>query len=150
MQGGVMTDRGLRQVTALLVALAALADVAATRSFAVRWCVLVLLRLAEGASLKVLADATGWGRSDFDAALGIGGVDAPEAPLGSGSGPADALALAMRLRTLAALLRVFLPPDEPCGPGEACTATALVRHAARPALASAAWSGRAHPAPDTS
>ncbi len=150
MDGVVRTDRGLRQVTALLVTLAVLADRAAARSFAVRWFVLVLLRHAERGALKVLGDATGWGRRDLEDALGLGSVDDPDGPLGSGNSPADAWALAMRLRALAALLCTLLPPDALFGRGEARTVTALIRRAARPAPVLAACGGRAHPAPDTS
>ena len=147
MDGG-LDDRTLRRIIAMLVALAALAERAANRSFPVRWFVLSLLRYAERVARDVLVEETGWDWSDIDDAFGIGGD--PDDPLGLGSGPADALALAWRLRALAALFRALLSPDDLFGRGEARTVAALIRHVARPALVPLAPFGRVHPAPDTS
>jgi hypothetical protein len=150
MQGVGMTERGVRQAAALLVSLAALADRSAYRCLAVRWFVLVLLRHAETVVLRVVGNATGWDRSALEVALGIEVPDVAEGRSSSGRGPADALALAMRLRALAALLRAFLPPDDLVGSGGARTAGALVRSAARLRSRPCVWSGRRVPAPDTS
>lgn len=134
MQGVGMTERGVRQAAALLVALAALADRSAYRCLAVRWFVLVLLRHAETVVLRVVGDATGWDRSALEVALGIEVPDVAEGRSSSGRGPADALALAIRLRALAALLRAFLPPDDLVGSGKTRTAGARAQRGA-PAIA---------------
>jgi len=96
MDGGAWDDRGLRRIIALLVALAVLAERSIDRSFPVRWLVLVLLRRAEAVAIAYAADATWTELSGFD--------DDREA----GFGPMDAAVLALRLRTLAALLSAFL------------------------------------------
>ncbi len=101
MDGGAWDDRGLRRIIALLVALAVLAERSIDRSFPVRWLVLVLLRRAEAVAIAYAADATWTDLSGFD--------DDREA----GFGPMDAAVLALRLRTLAALLSAFLPETGP-------------------------------------
>lgn len=109
MNGGVLDERGLRQVTTMLVALAALAERAADRSFLIRRLVLALLRYAERFACGVLAETVGWDVSDIEEAVGIAGD--PAGVPGAGNGPVDALALGRRLRALAALFAAFLPPD---------------------------------------
>jgi len=96
--GAGLHDRKLRGIIALLFSLASLAEIAAGRSFPVRWLVLAILRHAEGVALGYLTDTTGldWA-SCFE--------DEPEA----GSGPADAAILAWRFRALAAMLGALLP-----------------------------------------
>jgi hypothetical protein len=164
-------DRTLRRIAAMLVALAALAERAAYRSLPVRWLVLSLLRHAEAVAREHVAETTGWDWSDLEVAFGI---DAPEAGFdagqgagsgladagiltGSGSGPADALALAWRLRMLAAVLGAFLPPASGIdrefpriGRSAVRAEAAFGRFASRFALRLAAAGGLPHPAPDTS
>ena len=94
-------DRRLRRIMALLVSLAVLAERCAARSFSVRWLVLVLLRHAEAVVIASVADVTGIDLTGFD--------DDREA----GYGPMDAAVLALRLRTLAAVLSAFLPETGP-------------------------------------
>ena len=113
-------DRTLRRIIATLVALAVLAERAAYRSLPVRWLVLCLLRHAESATREHVAETTGWDWSDLACAFGIGdprdagaGFDEHQGAgvvIGSGNGPADALALAWRLRALAAVLGALLSP----------------------------------------
>ena len=150
MHGVVISDRGLREVTTLLVALAALADRAATRALPVRWLVLVFLRVAESVGMNLVVEFTGWSHGDLEGALATGHLDDQEIPAAAGSTPADALALGMRLRILAALLRAFLPPEDDLGRGLVRGAAALVRAVARPVPVFAAPAVAAHPAPDTS
>lgn len=103
-----MSERGLRQLAALLVALAALAERAAGRCLPLRWLLLVLLRRAENVATTLLARTSGWERSDIESEL-----DAASA----GDGPTDAMALARRLRLLSELFVCLLPPDGLPGSG---------------------------------
>ena len=93
-------DRTLRRITAMLVALAALAEQAAVRSFPVRFLVLCILRHAEVVAWAFVADAIGTTRP-------VSG----EVP--AGNGPSDAMLLAARLRALAAALVALLRPGRP-------------------------------------
>ena len=155
MRGADMDERGLRRVAAMLVALAALAERASSRSFPIRWLVLSLLRYAERVARDLLVDETGWDRSDIEKAFDIGdafdigaGFDAG---YGSRNGPADALVLAWRLRSLAALFGTLLPPADFPGRHDAragADAGDLASHAAR--LLAMLGVRATHPAPDTS
>ena len=99
MDGGeTLDERRLRRIIATLVALAALADRAACRSFPVRWVVLALLRYAETVALDYVVEVAPWAWPYVE--------DEPE----SGSSPIDAVLLGRRLRMLAALLGALLPP----------------------------------------
>jgi hypothetical protein len=156
MHGVVLDERGLRKVTAMLVALAALAERASSRSFPVRWFVLVLLRHAERVARDFVVEETGWEWHVIVDAFDIGGpldigADS-DTGHGSRSGPADALALAWRLRVLAALLRTLLPPDDVSGHADirAGTADAARGLASRLARLLAMPFRLAWPAPDTS
>ena len=159
--------RTLRRIIATLVALAVLAERAATRSFPVRWLVLCLLRHGEAVIRDHVAETTGWDWPDLACAFGIGdprdagaGFDADQGAgvvIGSGNGPADALALAWRLRMLAAVLGAFLPPasgfdrESPrIGRSAGRAEAALGRFASRLALLLATACGLRQPAPDTS
>lgn len=88
------SERTLRRIVLLLVALAGLAERAAARSWPVRCFVLWLLRRAETAAAECLFEATGM-RSPAIAEVG--------------NGPADALCLAARFHALAAALGALLP-----------------------------------------
>ncbi|MFN3547694.1 MAG: hypothetical protein ACK4U0_09410 [Mesorhizobium sp.] len=168
-------DRMLRRIIATLVALAVLAERAAYRSLPVRWLVLCLLRHAEAVTRKHIAETTGWDWPDLEQAFGIdadcnldpgfdtdhgAGFDTGQGAgvvVGSGNGPADALALAWRLRALAAVLGAFLSPasgfdraSPRLGCPDADAEGALGRLAARLALILATAAGLPHPAPDTS
>lgn len=88
------SDRTLRRIVLLLVALAGLAERAAAASWPVRCLVLWLLRRAETAAGDYLFEATGLGSPAIAAV---------------GNGPADALCLAGRFHALAAALGT-LPP----------------------------------------
>ncbi len=90
-------ERMLRRVMALLVAFAALAEQAATRSSPVRWFVLLILRHAETVAENFVFEATGMPPSAVD------GIAAP------GNGPDDALWLAARFYALAAAHCTLLP-----------------------------------------
>ena len=157
-----LDDRRLRRIIAMLVALAVLAERAATRSLPVRWLVLCLLRHAEAVTRDHVAETTGWGWSDLEVAFGI---DAPEAGFdagqgvgngfadegiltGASNGPADALALAWRLRMLAAVLGAFLPPASGFDRESPRIGRSAVR--AEAALGRLATRLVPHPAPDTS
>jgi len=148
MDGAVLDDRTLRRVAALLVALAALAECAAGRAFPVRWFVLALMRCAERVARNVLVEASGWDPADINLALGIGS-DLGDPP-GSGTTPADAVALGWRLRAIAALFGALLPPDGPPGRAETRSVDAPRRLAAQLPLLVAMPCGCARPAPDTS
>ena len=163
-------DRTLRRIAATLVALAALAERAAYRSFPVRWLVLCLLRHAEAVARDHVAETTGSDWFDLACAFGIddagAGFDADQGAgfdtdhgivIGSGNGPADAMALAWRLRMLAAVLGAFLPPasgfdrESPrIGRSAVRAEAALGGLATRLALLLATAGGLPHPAPDTS
>ncbi|MFN3550154.1 MAG: hypothetical protein ACK4U0_21940 [Mesorhizobium sp.] len=143
-----LDELGLRRVAALLVALAALADRAAGRSVPVRWFVLALLRYTERIVSEFVADATGWNLSGLAEAHGVG--DDLDGPLGSGNGPADAVALAWRLRSLAAMLGALLPAEDLPVRAEIRSAGALRRLASLLALPLAMAGGLSRPAPDTS
>ena len=91
------SERTLRRIVLLLVALAGLAERAADRSWPVRCFVLWLLRRAEAATAESLFAATGM---RLPAMAGIAAV---------GNGPADALRLARRFHELAAALGALLP-----------------------------------------
>ncbi|MFN3546217.1 MAG: hypothetical protein ACK4U0_01900 [Mesorhizobium sp.] len=164
-------DRTLRRIIATLVALAVLAERAAYRSLPVRWLVLCLLRHAETVVREHVAETTGWDWPDLEKAFGI---DAPEAGFDAGqgagdgradagiatvagNGPADALALAWRLRALASILGAFLSPASGFDTGsprlgcpDVRAEAALGRLAARLAELLATAAGLPHPAPDTS
>ncbi len=125
------------RIVAMLVALAALAEAAAGRSFPVRWLVLSLLRRAESVA------------HDFVAATAGSAWPGLEPRPETGSGPTDAVSLALRLRMLAALLGAFL--WQRCRPNRSGAGAAsrlfATRHAPRPAMAG----GPPPPsAPDTS
>ena len=123
MNGRVLDERGLRQVTTMLVALATLAERAANRSFPVRSLVLALLRYAERVARGLLAETAGCELYDIDEA--VGPLDDPQGLPGAGNGPADALLLGWRLRALAALLAAFLPPDALPGRADGRVATVV-------------------------
>ena len=107
MDGGTLDDRTLRRIIAMLVGLSVLAERAGARSFPVRWFVLTLLRHAEAVARDFVVETIGWAWQDLKDQSGSAGD--PGGPLGSGNSPADAMALARRLRSLAALLRAVLP-----------------------------------------
>ncbi len=94
-----LDERMLRRIVATLVALAVLAERAAVRSFLVRWCVLAVLRQAEGVLCRYVAEVTGLEPFVEDDAR-------------PGSAAADAAMLGWRLRWLAAFLGALL--DQAC------------------------------------
>jgi hypothetical protein len=102
---------------AMLVALAALAERAAARSYPVRCFVLWLLRRAEAVAEEFVFEATG--------TPAIGGIAAV------GNGPADAIRLAARFRALAAALGALLRPGQFCPCRNARVDAALRRFARR-------------------
>jgi hypothetical protein len=119
-------DRMLRQVIALLVLLAGIAERAAGRAFAVRILVLLVLRRAEA-----VARAYAAGALLVDVICYEDDGDVP-------GGPPGAQALALRFRALAAALGTLLPE---AGDLDAWTKTAraahrrsLARHAVAPAF----------------
>ena len=112
-------DRTLRRIISMLVALAALAEQAAVRSFPVRFLVLCILRHAEIEASTFMADATGMTRP-------VSG----EIPA-AGNGPSDAMLLAARLRALAAALAILLRSVRSL-PWNACIGGALQRFAPGP------------------
>ena len=101
MDGGeTLDERRLRRIIATLVALAALAERAAGRSFPVRWLVLALLRYAETVARDYVIETAPWAWPYLE--------NEPEA----GSTPMDAALLGLRLRMLAAVLGALLPADD--------------------------------------
>ena len=145
-------DRTLRRIIATLVALAVLAERAAYRSLPIRWLLLCLLRHAENVVREHVAEATGWDWPDLGHAFGIDAAGAGlDTDHGAGNGPADAMALAWRLRMLAAVLGAFLSPDAGIDRENVSAVDALLALAAAdPARLLATPFGRRHPAPDTS
>lgn len=135
MDGTDGEGRRLGRLVTLVVALAVLAERAGRRSYPVRWFVLALLRHAEAVVMDFAAGATGTP------------LPCPALPYGAGSGPADAALLAARLRLLASVLRVLLPPDGRRDPRTRTSGTPR-RHA--PGTALSAVAGRVVPAFDTS
>ena len=110
-------ERTLRRIMALLIALAALAERAAGRSYPVRCLVLWILGRAEAVARDFVADATGMPPAVFAVVPQVHG------------GPADALRLAARLAALAAALGALLPvacrlDRRPSRPGGACVRNA--------------------------
>jgi hypothetical protein len=164
MNGGAQEERTLRRIIATLVALAVLAERAAYRSLPVRWLVLCLLRHAESVTRDHVAETTGWDWSDLACAFGnddprAGFITEHDAHIltGAGNGPADALALAWRLRMLASILSALLSPASGFDPGACRIGCPDVRgEAAHHRLAArliellATAVGLPHPAPDTS
>lgn len=100
-QDATREGRALQRIVALLIALAGLADRAASRSFPVRVIVVALLRRAEAAAWAfAIESATGSSgfrphcrRPHF--------VSLPGAPVRSHDGPAEAIRLALSFRALA-------------------------------------------------
>lgn len=93
---GIRDIRTLERIVALLAALAGLAEMAAGRSFPVRFMVLAILRPAEAIARDHVAGATGLSlpaSEDFPAGR---------------NGAADAMLLAARLRMLAAAIEAVL------------------------------------------
>ena len=132
----------VKRIIARLVSFAVLAERAAGRALPVRWFVLALLRHALCVTLDHLAETTG-----VDWTAHIDGD--PE----QGIGPADAVLLAGRFRTLAALLAALLPQEHGFGRPDG---RATGRDPTRPAFTPSALAGLAasggwpHRAPDTS
>ena len=101
MDGGeTLDERTLRRIIATLVALAALAERAAGRSFPVRWLVLALLRYAETVARDYVVETAPWAWPYL------------EDELEPGSSPMDAVLLGQRLRMLAAVLGALLPAED--------------------------------------
>jgi hypothetical protein len=101
MDGALFDDRTLRRTMALLVALAALCERVAHRSFPARLLVLFLLHRAEALAREVVAAAAMTDGLWFDDGLE------------GGSNPQDAILLGLRFSTLAAVLDGLLRPAEP-------------------------------------
>lgn len=95
------SERRLRRIVRLLVALATLAERAAQRSWPVRCLVLWFVLRAETVAGDWLLEVTGM---ELRAMAGSSSL---------GHGPADALSLAARLYALAAALGALLPLAEP-------------------------------------
>ncbi len=93
-------DRTMRRIAALLVSFAVMAERAAGRSFPVRFVVLCILRHAEAVALSFVAET-------FEA-----DVFYVEGEAETGYGPADAMAIALRLRALASLVFAMLDPAD--------------------------------------
>ena len=124
-------DRTLRRIVTMLVALAALAEQAAVRSFPVRFLTLCILRHAEVVAWAFVADATGMMRP-------VSG----EVPA-AGNGPSDPMLLAARLRALAAALVALLRPGRPrAGPPVSAARSARPRFI--PALPAGCWARKPH------
>jgi hypothetical protein len=101
MQAAIGSERALRRIVMLLVALAGLAERAAARSWPVRCFVLWLLRWPETAAAAHFFEVSGM---RLPALAGIASV---------GNGPADALCLAGRFYLLAAAFGALLPIARP-------------------------------------
>ena len=124
-------DRTLRRIMTMLVALAALAEQAAVRSFPVRFLTLCILRHAEVVAWAFVADAIGTTRP-------VSGEVPP-----AGDGPSDAMLLAARLRALAAALIALLRPGRPrAGPPVSAARSARPRFI--PALPAGCWARKPH------
>jgi hypothetical protein len=143
-KGAIEEERAaLMRIVALLLALAGLAELAASRSPAMRGFVLWILRRAEAVAREFVA----------------GGQDTPIAPMPvepPGARPADAMRLALNLRALARQLerQVRLMPgkrDQGCAGTQPLLfgVTPVTRNVANvlPKLTAFAWP---NPAPDTS
>lgn len=147
MRGGLFSERGIREAVWTITALAALAEIAAGRCYPARWFVLALLRNAERIVWRIVIARTGWDPAEIACAFGMADDLA-----GSGSDPADTMALAWRLRALAALLDTLLPPGWVDGGRTARPVATQRRLASQRALSlsASAGSGACRPAPDTS
>jgi len=97
MRAAMGSERTLRRIVLLLVALAGLAERAAAASWPIRCFVLWLLRRAETVTGERLFEATGMGRPAMARIAAVG------------NGPADALCLAERFHAMAAALGALLP-----------------------------------------
>jgi hypothetical protein len=138
MHGAIRDDRTLRRIMAALVALAVLAERAASRSFPVRWLVLSILGSAEAVAREFVAEAT---RTPQPAIEGI-----PEIR----NAPADAVLLASRFRALAAALGALFSAARRSPCRSACMDSALC-HLAPPPARPLAHPGGWRPSPnDTS
>jgi hypothetical protein len=105
----------LRQVIAIVLGLAIVAERLQARCFPVRFLVLLVLRRAEAVTLGYLS--------------GYFVVDDAGCDDARGSGPADAAALALRFRAMAAALQSLLAPDGIPGGGRAARGGMLPRRA---------------------
>ena len=117
MHATIGDDRTLRRIMALLIALAALAERTADRSYPVRCLVLWIMRRAEAAARDFVASVTGAPPAAF--------AVIPQLH----SGPADAIHIAARLKALAAALGALLSVTcrldrRPAWSGGACARTA--------------------------
>jgi hypothetical protein len=101
MDGAGRNGRRLRSIIALLVSMACKADIAAGRSFPVRWMVLFFLRRGERAAQVYVARALDAELADIAEEL------APVAGPADAS-PADAVLLAWRFRWYATVLAALL------------------------------------------
>ena len=100
MNDEALDERTLRRIIALLVSLAGLAELAAGRSFPVRWLVLCLLRYAESVARDYVVESAPWAWPY---------LESEQEP---GSSPLDAILLGQRLRMLAAILGALLPAQD--------------------------------------
>ncbi len=128
------SDRSLRRIVAVLVALAVLAERTAGRPFPVRWFVLALLRHAEAVARDFVQEETGCEWPGLGEAAGL--------PYG----PADAIHLAAQFRALAAALL----PTTPLFPGGSHTVGSAAHLSMPPAVSAIILFGEAGRAYDTS